>query len=440
MHLSLSPGATIATVAVAALAVTGGIVAAVEIGGTPGAQVAAKSKPIPKPVVAVAHSHHHQVNWWSPLTLRARKGKLTSVDVRGSGEIVHGTVTPNGAVWRSRTTRLFPDTAYVARITVADRAGAVHSVTRKVTTKPAKHFVTGIMSPNAETVGVGEPVSIHFEEAVPESKRAEVEKQLTVSTTPYVNGAWHWFDDWDVHWRPAHYWKPGTHVAVGMNLSHIYFGNGVWGQEGAHKTSFTIGNALISDVNVPDHWMKVYDNGKLIRTMPISAGSPTYPTMGGIHVTLEKSPSVIMDSATVGIPKGSPDYYYEVVYWDVRISDSGAFVHAAPWSVADQGNTNVSHGCINVSPSNAEWFYNFSHGAGDIVSVYNPVRGPSSSDPGTEDWNMSWSQWLAGDALPHSKPHHHHNHRFSGHKAMNQSGSSDNDAGSTSTSGSGSSW
>jgi hypothetical protein len=108
---------------------------------------------------------------------------------------------------------------------------------------------------------------------------------------------------------------------------------------------------------------------------------------------------VTMDSATVGIPRNSPDGYYEKVYWDVRISYGGAFVHAAPWSVAEQGISNVSHGCVNISTENAIWFYNFSQ-RGDIVDVYNSAAAPDVADPGMADWNMTWKQWVAGDAAP----------------------------------------
>ncbi len=145
--------------------------------------------------------------------------------------------------------------------------------------------------------------------------------------------------------------------------------------------------------------MRVYDNGRLIRTLPFSAGAPQWPTKNGVHIAIEKSPTVIMDSATVGIPKGSPNYYYEVVNWDVRISDGGAFVHSAPWSVANQGHTNVSHGCINLSPTNAEWFYKWAL-RGDIVDVYNSAAAVNTADPGMADWNMSWKKWVAGDAAP----------------------------------------
>jgi lipoprotein-anchoring transpeptidase ErfK/SrfK len=254
------------------------------------------------------------------------------------------------------------------------------------------------LSPNQITVGVGTPIIARFSRSVPKAQRANVEARLAVSTTPAVVGAWHWISDQELHWRPPTYWAPGTKVTVSSSLDNFYVGSGVWGK-GSHSASFTIGASHISRVDVARHQMYVYDNGKLIRTMPISAGRDKYPTKNGVHITFEKSQVVTMDSATVGIPRNSPDGYYEKVYWDVRISYGGAFVHAAPWSVGEQGRVNVSHGCVNLSTSNAIWFYNFAR-RGDVVDVYNSGAAPDTSDPGMADWNMSWAAWLAGDANP----------------------------------------
>jgi lipoprotein-anchoring transpeptidase ErfK/SrfK len=131
-----------------------------------------------------------------------------------------------------------------------------------------------------------------------------------------------------------------------------------------------------------------------VRSVPISAGRTKYPTMGGVHIVLYKSYDVIMDSQTVGIPRNSPDGYYEHVFWDVAISNGGEFVHAAPWSVGAQGNSNVSHGCVNLSPADATWFYGFST-LGDVVEVVGSPR-PPSDDAGTLDWRLPWEQWAQG--------------------------------------------
>jgi lipoprotein-anchoring transpeptidase ErfK/SrfK len=144
--------------------------------------------------------------------------------------------------------------------------------------------------------------------------------------------------------------------------------------------------------------MVVRTNGVVVRTFPVSTGRTDLPTINGVHVVWWKTPDVIMDSSTVGIPRNSPDGYYEHVAWDVNISSSGEFVHAAPWSVDSQGRANVSHGCVNLAPAAAQWFYYYSL-PGDIVQVSGSPRPPSYATA-TADWNMSWSAWTAGSALP----------------------------------------
>src|SRR3954454_9011695 len=385
-----------AMAAVAVVAVAGGVVAATRTpttGSDPGHGGPVQS-PGAAPVVRLVGLHHGRLAWDHKATL-VSTGALTTVTVTSvDGNPVTGVLSSDATQWSS-TTRLIPKTRYVAQV-VAD-AGDVRTL-RFRTTDSHKHL-TALLSPgDGDTVGVGSPVIVSFSRPVPDGKRALVEKRLAVSTTPDVVGAWHWLNAQQLHWRPPTYWQSGTDVTVSSDLDKLYFGSGVWGS-GVHQTSFHIGRSHISRVDVARHEMYVYDNGHLVRTIPISAGRTQYPTKNGVHITFEKSQVVTMDSATVGIPRNSPDGYYEKVYWDVGISYGGAFVHAAPWSVAQQGLVNVSHGCVNISTANATWFYNFSQ-RGDIVDVYNSGAAPDTTDPGMADWNMSWKEWVAGDAAP----------------------------------------
>jgi lipoprotein-anchoring transpeptidase ErfK/SrfK len=187
-------------------------------------------------------------------------------------------------------------------------------------------------------------------------------------------------------------------VSLSTNLAGVNAGNGVWGLT-SRTVGFTVGDAHVSTVDIDAHQMTVTNNGAVVQTFKDSAGRDKYPTMGGFHIVLGKEPDVIMDSQTVGIPRNSPDGYYEHVAQDVNISNGGEFVHAAPWSVGAQGNSNVSHGCVNLAPSDATWFYNFSQ-RGDIIKVVNSPRPPDLGDSGTVDWNTSWDKWVAGSALP----------------------------------------
>ncbi|HVY09003.1 MAG TPA: Ig-like domain-containing protein [Mycobacteriales bacterium] len=379
-----------------------GLVVAFGLGDSPiGGSLAAPGEAPPPAVLSTPSlKHNNRLPLHKRLVFQVSNGALTQVHVaEPSGQQIPGSFDASHSSWRSIAS-FAPLTDLIAKVTYADLAHHVTTRQLSIRSTNAKHRLTALLSPgNGDTVGIAQPVAAIFNYDVPERMRAAVEGRLKVTTHPHVVGAWHWMSAREVHWRPPAYWKPGTAVTISANLQGLDFGHGLWGAAGGHRTAFKIGDSHIAEVNVATHTMHVYDNGKLIKTFPVSTGRDQYPTMGGIHIALEKAKVVVMDSATVGIPKGNPDYYYETVYWDVRISNGGEFVHAAPWSVASQGFTNVSHGCVNLSTVNAEWFYNWAT-RGDVIDVFNAVRPPSSTDPGTSDWNMTWKQWLAGGAAP----------------------------------------
>jgi lipoprotein-anchoring transpeptidase ErfK/SrfK len=407
LPLPHSRGVLIAVPAVLAVAAVGGVVAAMH-GSATKQRLAGGSGSVPAVSFAVSHLHNGKLPFHHRLGFAVKNGALTAVTVtRGDGRSVKGSFNPSHTLWRSAGT-FVPLTKLTAKVSYADLEHKVTTRTLDLRTTDATHHFTAILSPGGgDTVGIASPVVVQFDRDIPDSRRASIERHLSVISTPAVIGAWHWMNNREVHWRPPTYWRPGTKVTLRSDLQDVTLGHGVWGAHGVHRTSFKIGPSHISEVDIAAHDMKVYDNGKLIRTLPVSTGRDQYPTMDGIHIALEKSQVVQMNSATVGIPPSSPDYYNETVYWDVRISNSGEFVHAAPWSVADQGNTNVSHGCVNLSTANAEWFYNWSL-RGDVIDVFNGVRPPLPYDPGTADWNMSWKQWVKGGAAPSAAAKHLH--------------------------------
>jgi lipoprotein-anchoring transpeptidase ErfK/SrfK len=389
-----------AVAAVAVLGAVGGVVIAANHSSSPHQKIRAASAPLPPATLHVAHLQHGRLHYAKRLHLRVDNATLSSVRVRQPGVgLLAGRFNPTRTRWHS-VLPLAPSLHLRARISYINLEHRTIHRTVRIRTPDATHHVNALLSPGAgSTVGVASPVVVTFDQPIPSSKRAAVEAGLTVTATPAVVGAWHWMSDQEVHWRPPSYWKPGTKVEISSYLQGVNFGHGVWGAVGRHHTSFKIGAAHISEVNIATHQMRVYNNGTLVKTFPVSTGRESLPTMDGVHIAIEKSAVVQMDSATVGIPKGTPGYYNETVYWDVRISDGGEFVHAAPWSVSQQGHINVSHGCVNLSPKNAEWFYNWSL-RGDVIDVYDGVRPPSATDPGTADWNMSWKKWVAGGAAP----------------------------------------
>jgi lipoprotein-anchoring transpeptidase ErfK/SrfK len=216
-----------------------------------------------------------------------------------------------------------------------------------------------------------------------------------VTSTPATDGVWNWFSDTEVHFRPSQYWPENTDVTLDADLYGVDLGNGVWG-ETDRTVSFAIGERHVSIADADTHQMEVYDGDQLVQTWPMSAGSPDNPSYNGAHVVTEMNADRVMDSSTYGVPVDSPDGYRTPVEYAVRISDSGEFVHAAPWSVAQQGRENVSHGCINLSTENARWFFSFSQ-PGDVVEIRGSDAGTLRSD--VYDWTIPWAEWQAGSAL-----------------------------------------
>jgi lipoprotein-anchoring transpeptidase ErfK/SrfK len=331
----------------------------------------------------------------SHVSVSAADGTLTVVTVAdSSGDTVVGALDPTSHSWDS-TGVLVPGTQYLVTATAVSQSGTSTQTSTSFTTAAAANVLGVKIAPlEGEVVGVGMPIIVYFTSAV--TNEAAVEKALVVDSAVPIVGSWHWYGDKEVHYRPMQYWPAGDVVTLHANLNGVDAGKGVWGSEN-RTLNFTIGASQISTVDAVTDKMTVVVNGVVARTMSVSTGRDKYPTTSGIHVVLDKAPSVIMNSATVGIPKGNPDYYYETVLWDVRISWSGEYVHSAPWSVSEQGRENVSHGCVNASPVDAQWFYNLSH-RGDIVVVTGTPR-PLESGNGWTDWNMSWSQWISGSAL-----------------------------------------
>jgi lipoprotein-anchoring transpeptidase ErfK/SrfK len=253
------------------------------------------------------------------------------------------------------------------------------------------------------TYGVGEPIMVHFAQAVPTSQRAAIVDALTVTSTPQVDGRWHWINSQQVDYRGEDYWPVGATVSVSAKLYGVSLGKGVYGGANAHAT-IHIGDKHYAVADNKTHTMKVYINDKLVKTVPVSMGMGgstrgaqgqfiNYWTRSGPHVVIVKSPTVTMSSASYGITDPKSPFFYapETVHDAVRISYSGEFVHLRTWTVGDIGKRNTSHGCINVGAAYASYMYKLLR-TGDIVDVVNtPVK--VSFDNTVADWAVPWSQW-----------------------------------------------
>jgi len=251
-----------------------------------------------------------------------------------------------------------------------------------------------VLPSDGEVVGVGQPVAVRFDENIP--NRLAAQRAITVKTNPPVDGSFYWLSNREVRWRPAEYWKPGTTVEVEVNSYGVDLGDGLFGQDNV-ATRFTIGDQVITTVDDNTKTLTVRRNGEVIKSMPVSMGKDSTPTSNGVYIVGDRRAEMIMDSSTYGVPANSPNGYRTEVDWATQISYSGIYVHAAPWSVGSQGYSNVSHGCINVSNSNGQWFYDNSK-RGDIVEIVNSVGSTLPGTDGLGDWNIPWEQWKAGNA------------------------------------------
>jgi lipoprotein-anchoring transpeptidase ErfK/SrfK len=240
------------------------------------------------------------------------------------------------------------------------------------------------------------PVVVQFDGPVDQDKRAAVERKVSVRTTPEVEGAWGWLDARQLVWRPRTYWRPGTKVFVTAGIAGLETRSGVWTARNA-ETRFSIGSAMVSTVDVARHTITVRRNGRVLRTMPVTNGKAGFRTRNGVKVILSRETERQMDAETTGLSTTDPEYYNVKVRYAMRLTWSGEFVHAAPWSVGSQGRANVSHGCTGMSTADAQWLFERSK-LGDVVRYVGSDR---SLEPynGYTMWNMSLDHWRQQSAL-----------------------------------------
>jgi lipoprotein-anchoring transpeptidase ErfK/SrfK len=335
----------------------------------------------------------------APLELAVTDGEIAEVTVvDGAGTAVPGSVQDGAEesapdVWVPEAPLAY-GTSYTVTATAQNEAEKEVEASTTFTTVTPEDLSTPSIGPlDGQKVGVGMPIRVYFDNPV--GDKAAVESHLKVTSTQPTDGVWNWFSDTEVHFRPSQYWPENIDVTLDAELYGVSFGAGVWGEKN-RTIAFSIGERHVSLADAATHQMQVYDGDTVVKTFPISAGSPDNPSYNGAHVVTELNRNRVMDSSTYGVPVDSPHGYRTPVEYAVRISNSGEFVHAAPWSVSQQGRANVSHGCINMSTENARWFFDFSQ-AGDIVEIKNSDGGPLRSD--VYDWNIPWAEWQAGSAL-----------------------------------------
>jgi lipoprotein-anchoring transpeptidase ErfK/SrfK len=325
------------------------------------------------------------------ISVTAPKGEVTHVTVQSSGDAVSGTLSNGDKTWRSSWTL---DTSESYTVTATGTNGSGQKITTTSTFRtlsPTQTFSTEIYEGGGQTYGVGMPIMLTFSQPI--TDKAAVERSLELTTSEPVIGAWYWDGDERLYFRPRDYWPANTTVSFDGHLDGVQGGKGMYGTHNLTQ-SFSIGRSLIAVASTTTHRTQIYLNGKLTYQWPISTGRASLPTPDGSYVSVEKSNPVRMIGG--GAP-GSAGYYNELVDFAVRFTFSGDYYHSAPWSVIDQGSTNVSHGCVNLPPVDAQTYYNLSI-PGDPITVTNSTAAGRWDDGWTE-WFFTWSQYLHGSAL-----------------------------------------
>jgi lipoprotein-anchoring transpeptidase ErfK/SrfK len=405
----------------AVLAVLGGVVVTAlpdcadhcqTLTAAPVPQAAPRPSPlVPATLSVVPPAAAADVSPGGRVLVTANSGTLDTVQlVNDAGKEIPGVVTPDAKTWKP-TTQLGYGRTYTLTIAARGPGGMPSRQTSSFTTLTPSNqtevylnTVSGAALQEGATYGVGTVVVAHFDEPI--TDKAAAEKHLQVTTMPKVTGSWNWIDDQTAHWRPEKYYAPGTSITVAANIYGVPVGDGLYGQED-EQVSFRIGDSHVSIADDTTKQVSVYYNGKLVRTMPTSMGMGGTETIGGttlsfwtppgIYTVMDKANPVIMDSSTFGLPINSRLGYRETIPYATRISTDGIYLHQLNSTVWAQGNTNTSHGCLNLNGDNAKWFYDFSV-PGDVVEVRNTGGQPLQLRQ-NGDWSVPWDQWRKGSAL-----------------------------------------
>ncbi|MET8419447.1 Ig-like domain-containing protein [Streptomyces sp. NPDC005098] len=400
---------------VAAVGVLSGVVALTALGGTSNAATSGNDvENHPKPQVRADQAATqdasdarikitpkqgtYDVGINDSVKVAVSNGKLTKVTMTAvaTGAEVPGTLSADGTSWKPNG-RLERATKYQVAAEAKDAKGRSVTGNATITTlSPANNFIGHLSPEDGSTVGVGMPVTVDFGKAI--SNKAAMESKIQVSSSSGQQVVGHWFNDDRLDFRPKNHWKPGSTVTVTLNL------------DGTQKTvTFKIGRSQISTVDAKTKQMVVVRDGKTIKTIPISSGSTEHPTYNGQMVISEKFRQVHMNGATVGLTKkdGTPSYDIEAVPHAMRLTASGTFIHGNYWGAdALFGKVNTSHGCVGLKDVKgggdgkqpAAWFFDNSM-IGDVVIVKNSEdKTMLAPDNGLSDWNMPWSEWVAGSA------------------------------------------
>ncbi len=330
----------------------------------------------------------------APVRVSVTHGVLNAVSLTDSqGTVVAGQFAPDMSQWTTTE-----PLAYASTYTWSGTATGIDRQPRAITgsfqTVTPERLISGQLNvADHATYGIAMPIVLTFSSKVID--KAAVQNALSVHLSVPTEGSWAWLDDTTVHWRPQSYFAPNTRVTVAAKLYGLAMGGGAFGRDDIAST-FAIGRSYVLRGDTRTHRLKAYANGVQVADYPASYGLDSdigRMTHSGTHVVMSKYPVFYMSN---------PHYHYKNVEarWAVRLSDNGEFIHSAPWSVAQQGRTNVSHGCVNLAPNNAAAVFDAVL-PGDPVEIIGSPRQLSSRDGDYYDWTIPWATWTAMSAALH---------------------------------------
>jgi lipoprotein-anchoring transpeptidase ErfK/SrfK len=334
------------------------------------------------------------------VTFTTKDARDTTVELKdAAGKAVEGTLAADGKSWLPKGALEYGE-KYTATVTATGDDGKAATATSTFTTmaRPANQVRISSFLADNQVVGVGMPLIVKFSRAIPEDHRADLQRRMTVTSTPAQEGIWHWVSPTEVRYRPKEFWQANTTVSYRVQAGGLPLGDGWYGRSDL-TVDVKIGPSFVMTVDNRTKKMTVTRDGKVIKTILVSLGKKTTPSSSGTMVVIEKLRKTVFDTLE---ELGPEEGYRTKIDYAQRLTWGGEYIHAAPWSEGVQGKVNVSHGCVNVSMADGAWLFANTR-IGDPITVAGTERKLQNGN-GWTDWNMSWDQYVKGSALPYEPP------------------------------------
>ncbi|MEV4494121.1 hypothetical protein C7C45_21450 [Micromonospora arborensis] len=371
-------------------------------GGKPSSWHGGDESPPPKAAATISEpaADAKDVPASTGITFTTKDAVKTTVELKdAAGKAVEGTLATDGKTWLPAGALAY-GTSYTATVTATGDDDRPATATSTFTTmaKPGNQVRVSSFLGDNQVVGVGMPLIVKFSRGIPEDYRDDVQRRMTVTSTPAQEGIWHWVSPTEIRYRPKEFWKADSKISYRVQAGGLPMGAGWYGRADL-AVDIKIGASLIMTVDNKTKRMTVTRNGSVVKTIPVSLGKKSTPSSSGTMVVIEKLRKTVFDTME---ELGPEEGYRTNIDFAQRLTWGGEFIHAAPWSEGQQGSVNVSHGCVNVSMANGDWLFKNTQ-IGDPITVKGTERKLQNGN-GWTDWNMSWDEYVKGSALPYEPP------------------------------------